>query len=129
MEQQRAEVPAEKHQIKTEFNEWEVQIGPELALEIGKWEYEAPLQREIEKEQTAILVEKPDAVDGELNIMRSKVNQGREEPIKQTQAVADQGQDHEGEIQKNSNFKPNSPSEKRASTRNRSQSRSSQTKT
>jgi hypothetical protein len=89
MEQQRAEVRAEKHQIKVEFNDWEVRLGRELAFEIGKREYEAQLQREIEKEQTAILVEKSDAADAELNIRRSNVNQGREGLIKQTQAVAD----------------------------------------
>jgi hypothetical protein len=129
MEQQRAEVLAEKHRRKVEFTEWEVRVGRDLAFEIGKREYEAQRQREIEKEQIAILVEKSDATDAELNIRRSNVNQRREGLINQIQAVPDLENKIMKAKHKNSNSRPNPPSEKRASTRNRSKSRSSQAKT
>jgi WD40 repeat protein len=89
LEQQRTAVGAEKDALKEEFNQWEVAIGRELAFEIGKREYEAQQQRELEKVQTAVLIEKSEAADSELNVRRQNVTTGREGLLKQTQLVAE----------------------------------------
>ena len=89
LEAQRQQVAAEKKALKEEFNEWEVEIGRDLAFEIGKREYEAQRQREIEKEQTAALIEKSKATEAELQIRRQNVETGKEALQKQRQAVDD----------------------------------------
>jgi hypothetical protein len=89
LEKQRQEVAQEKHGLKEEFNGWEVKISRDLAFEIGRREYEAQRQREIEKEETAVLIEKSEAAESEQNSRTQSVNTGKEGLLKQTQAVAD----------------------------------------
>ena len=89
LESSRQQVAAEKKALKEDFNEWEVGIGRDLAFEIGKREFEAQKQREIEKEQTAALIEKNKATEAELQIRRQNVEAGREALQKQQQAVAE----------------------------------------
>jgi hypothetical protein len=69
-----------KHALKEEFNEWEVGIGHEDELQ---------QQCEAEKEQTAALIEKTEAVDAEPAVRRQNLSIGKEGRLKHTHAVAE----------------------------------------
>jgi hypothetical protein len=58
--------------LKEEFNQWGVEIGRDLAFEIGKPESESQPHLEIEKGQPAILTEKTNAPNAECEIRGRK---------------------------------------------------------